>query len=89
MAMRFPYVRLRTNRPIWPLRGRSERPRPIVDVTLVTPTNTVVQGATLDTAADDTVFSDATALALSLDLTNAPEEVTRSGWPVAPGGAKR
>lgn len=41
-------------------------------VTLVTPTGTVVREALLDNGADDTVFPEAVAHKLGLDLTHAP-----------------
>jgi hypothetical protein len=43
-----------------------------VTVTVIGPTNTAVVEAILDTAADDTVFTEDTAAAIGLDLTAAP-----------------
>jgi hypothetical protein len=59
--------------PVVSLGGRSQRPRPIIDVTLIGPTATIVRTAMLDTGADDTVFAQAEAQLLGIDLSNAPQ----------------
>jgi hypothetical protein len=83
MSMLFPYARMNTGRPIWPLGGRTDRPRPLVLVSLIGPANTFPQQAVLDTAADDTVFPEQAAAYIGLDLTNAPV-----GEATAVGGAR-
>jgi hypothetical protein len=70
--MRFRYSLARMNRPIIPLGGRSVRPRPLVNVSVLGPSGTAVEHALLDTGADDTVFTDLLAARIGVDLTNAP-----------------
>ena len=72
MSLIFPYTPEKTVRPIWPLGGRTERPRPIIIVSLIGPTGTVVDDAQLDTGADDTVFPEHAATKIGIDLSNAP-----------------
>lgn len=72
MTLRFAYQKFRTRRPLPSLRGRTERPRPIVPVSLVGPGGAVARDALLDTGADDTVFPLSAAAALGIDLSNAP-----------------
>ena len=70
--MRFPYFRLNTNKPVWPLGGRLDRPKPIISVSLTGPGGTAARDSLLDTGADDTVFPERVAAAIGVDLTNAP-----------------
>ena len=72
MSLRYRYKSVRMRTPVVSLGGRSERPRPLVSVALVGPTNTAALEAVLDTAADDTVFPEDTAAAIGLDLSSAP-----------------
>ncbi len=72
MSLRFAYVRFRRPHPVLTLGGRYQRARPIVTVTLIGPAGSVPIDSLLDTAADDTVFSERTAATLGIDLTNAP-----------------
>jgi hypothetical protein len=72
MSLYFRYQLVRVNHPVIPLGGRWVRPRPIVPITLVGPTGSRLTDATLDTSADDTVFPEAMAVNIGLDLTNAP-----------------
>src|SRR5947209_170789 len=77
-------------RRVGPLAGRHRRPRPIVLVSLLGPVNAVSQRATLDTAADDTVFPESVASAIGIELTGAPtgEAAGVGGAPAAsPVGA--
>jgi hypothetical protein len=60
---------------VWPLGGRGVRPRPIVSVTLIGPGGSRARDAVLDTAGDDTVFPQALASLLGIDLINAPSGV--------------
>ena len=71
--MHFRYRLVRSNRPIVPLGGRYVRPRPIVTVTLVSPVGSWPEDALVDTAADDTVFAEAVARKIGIDLRNAPQ----------------
>jgi predicted aspartyl protease len=73
MSLRFPYRLVKRNRPIIPLEGRHERPRPVVTVTLIGPIDSFADDALLDTGADDTVFPATIAEKIGIDLTNAPE----------------
>src|SRR5262249_14021211 len=72
MSLRYPYFSVPTGRPITPLDGRMERPRPIISVSLTGPKGTVPQDALLDSGADDTVFPESVAASIGIDLTNAP-----------------
>jgi hypothetical protein len=75
MSLRFSYHLERVPQPIPTLGGRSVRPRPLIDVLLVGPTNDSFHKAILDTAADDTVFPKWAAARIGLDLINAPTGV--------------
>src|SRR5947207_179241 len=77
MTMRFRYLLEPTRSPVITLGGRSERPRPIVTISLVGPTSTVARAAVLDTGADDTVFPEWIATAIGLDLSQAPAGESR------------
>jgi hypothetical protein len=73
MGLCFAYRRGRSPRPVVSLGGSLQRPRPIVDVTLIGPATSIVRAALLDTGADDTVFTQAEAQLLGLDLSQAPQ----------------
>jgi hypothetical protein len=75
MSLVFPYRRGRSPRPVVSLGGRTGRPRPLIDATLVGPTGSKIVTALLDSGADDTVFSDQVALSIGLDLSNAPRHI--------------
>jgi hypothetical protein len=75
MTMRFRYVLRPTANPVIPLGGRFVRPRAIIPVTLVGPTNSWLTEALLDTGADDTVFPERLASLVGVDLTGAPAGV--------------
>jgi hypothetical protein len=70
--MRFPYRRIKIRRPAPGLGGSLVRPRPIVTVSLMSPTGYDLQDALVDSGADDTVFPEDVAIHLGLDLSNAP-----------------
>ncbi len=72
MSLRFRYKLIPIGHPVLPLGGRWVRPRPLVAVTVVGPASSRAKEALLDTAADDTVFSETLAVQIGLDLTNAP-----------------
>ena len=72
MSMRFPYALGKPPQPVWTLRGRLTRPRPIILVTVIGPKDVSVEKGLLDTGSDDTVFSEQVARDIGLDLTNAP-----------------
>lgn len=72
MSLLYRYQLVRASRPIVPLSGRSVRPRPLIPVTVVGPTDSKLVIGILDTGADDTVFEERVALAVGLDLTYAP-----------------
>jgi hypothetical protein len=75
MSLRFLYLQVPIGRPIVPLGGRQERPRPLISVTLVGPTGSTAQDALLDTGADDTIFPDSVATKIGIDLSKAPTGV--------------
>ncbi len=70
--MRFPYQHISIQSPTIALGGRWVRPRPIIGVTLIGPTDSRLRDGLLDTGADDTVFPENLAEIIGLDLTNAP-----------------
>ncbi len=71
--MRFAYKPIRTTAPVVPLNGRQERPRPIVNITLIGPSGSKVISGRLDSHSDDTVFPEQYAVQTGIDLTNAPQ----------------
>jgi len=72
MSMRFSYQSTTHHLPLVSLGGRMERPRPVVAATLIGPARSWCMDSLLDTGADDTVFPEWVAVALGIDLTNAP-----------------
>ncbi len=72
MSLRFPYQPFSVGHRLVNLGGRTERPRPVIDVTVIGPTDSRVSDGLLDTGADDTLFSDALAAKLGIDLSGAP-----------------
>jgi hypothetical protein len=72
MALRFGYRKFPRSQPIISLKGRKERPRPIIPVALLGPKGQAANDAVVDSAADDTVFPQKLALVIGVDLTNAP-----------------
>jgi hypothetical protein len=83
MTMTFPYVQVAAAAPVWPLGGRLTRPMPLLHVTLVGPTGAAVPRLSLlDDAASDTLFPEALAVQIGIDLSGA---VTGTGTAV--GGA--
>lgn len=71
MSLRFRYRLIRRNHPVTSLGGRWVRPRPIITVTLVGPKSGCVEDAVLDSGADDTIFPEALAARIGIDLTTA------------------
>ena len=72
MSMVFSYRPIPVQQPLWSLRGRTERPRPLFPVTVVGPKGSVLRLCLLDTGSDDTVFHEKELATLGIDLTNAP-----------------
>jgi hypothetical protein len=72
MTLRFGYQLAPTSGFVIPLGGRTVRPRPVIAVTVVGPAGSRIREAILDTASDDTVFSDSLAAQIGVDLTDAP-----------------
>ncbi len=72
MSLRYRYQLFSMSRPVLPLGGRFVRPRPLIPVTLIGPTNSYLRSALLDTGADDTVFPQSVATRIGVDLSNAP-----------------
>jgi hypothetical protein len=72
MTLRFAYVQQQKAAPIVPLSGRTSRPKAIIIVSVVGPTDTRALEGLLNTGADDTVFHESLAGLIGIDLTNAP-----------------
>src|SRR5436305_13942895 len=72
MSLVFQYQQESVGRPILALGGRWVRPRPVVPVTLIGPSNSRVRDALLDPGADDTVFPESLAAVIGIDLSHAP-----------------
>ncbi|HXG09574.1 MAG TPA: hypothetical protein VNK04_07275 [Gemmataceae bacterium] len=72
MNLRFRYKLVRAGRLIPSLGGRTVRPRPLVDVTVIGPIGSRVRPALLDTAADDTILPESLAVLIGVDLSTAP-----------------
>ncbi len=73
MSLRFPYLQVAKDQPIVSLSGRIYRPRPIIGVTIVGPSDALALDGLLDIGGDDTLFSEHVAALLGIDLTNAPQ----------------
>jgi hypothetical protein len=73
MSLCFSYKVLKTRQAVIPLGGRSERPRPVIPVTLLGPASSRLVEGLLDTGADDTVFPESLAVRVGVALTTAPE----------------
>jgi hypothetical protein len=73
MSLRYRYRLEQLNRPIVTLGGRTERPRPILPVTLIGPADSRLRDGLLDSGADDTMLPESLAPVLGIDLTNAPQ----------------
>jgi hypothetical protein len=73
VSLVYSYKAIPVGRPIPSLLGRSNRPRPLVSLCVVGPSDRWVGNALLDTGADDTVFPEAIATTIGIDLTNAPQ----------------
>lgn len=72
MTMRFPYRCLPVTQPLVPLRGRKDRPRPIIPVSIGGPAGSHLLTGLIDTGADDTILPDWLAPNLGLTLATAP-----------------
>lgn len=71
--MKIPYRLGKAATPLPSLRGSRQRPRPLHPIRVTGPAQSVVRDALLDTGSDDTVFHEALAPLLGLDLSNAPQ----------------
>ena len=72
MALLFAHHFYPSPTPVWSLFDRPGRPRPVVSVGVFGPANSWVGPALLDTGSDDTIFTEAVAASIGIDLTNAP-----------------
>lgn len=72
MSMHFPCQHLNVPSAVVSLGGRWSRPKPIIRVTVIGPSDSRLQEALLDTGADDTVFPERLAAILGADLSTAP-----------------
>ena len=77
MSLRFPYLPLATRQPIAALGGAQVRYRPILSVRLFGPSGSRLFDGCLDSASDDTIFPQALAQSLGIDLTGAPRGEAR------------
>ena len=71
MSLFFRYRVKQVNQPVPTLGGRWSRPRPLVVVSLIGASKTIVTDGLLDTGADDTVFPEHLAAPQGIDLSNA------------------
>ena len=83
MSMKFPYKSFKLRKAAWTLRGRADRPYPLLTVTVAAPSGGfwVPQQGLLDTGSDDTVFPEGLAAQIGVDLTT-----TRTGGASGVGG---
>ena len=74
MSMKFPYKSIKLQMAAWTLRGRPDRPCPLLTAAVIGPATgiSLPQQGLLDTGADDTVFPERLAALMGVDLTNAP-----------------
>jgi predicted aspartyl protease len=72
VSLRFAYRPFQVARPLVTLAGRLTRPRPVIPVTIISPTGTLLTGGLLDTGADDTILLETVAQQLGIDLSNTP-----------------
>jgi hypothetical protein len=70
--MRFSYKHIPIRSTALALGGRWVRPRPIISVTLIGPSDSRLREGLLDSGADDTIFPQSLAALLGIDLGNAP-----------------
>lgn len=77
MALSFPYRQVSILNPAITLAGATQRPRPLVDLSITGPARSLIRRAVLDTGADEIVLEEADAVLLGIDLTNAPAGVGR------------
>jgi hypothetical protein len=73
MSLLFRYKVVPVPHAVVALGGRWSRPRPVLPIAVIGPTNTSAVDGLLDTGADETVFSERLAVRIGLDLTNAPQ----------------
>jgi hypothetical protein len=83
MSLRFRNTLMPAGRMLPSLGGRSVRPRPLISVGLTGPAATVARSGLLDTGSDDTVFHDALASTIGIDLARCPGITIRR-----PGGLR-
>lgn len=72
MSLSFRYKVVAVPHSIIPLGGRWSRPRPLITVSVIGPSNTRPVRGLLDTGADDTVFPEYLAGQIGLNLAGAP-----------------
>lgn len=72
MSLHFAYKLFATPKPVVTLGGRWVRPRPMCHISVMGPAGSFIYLGHLDSGADDTVFPDAAAAGLGIDLSSAP-----------------
>ena len=70
--MRFPYQARPVRQPVYALAGSRTRHYPLVPVYLTGPNGGWMRDCLVDSGADDTLFPDAAAIMLGIDLSGAP-----------------
>src|SRR5262245_13719541 len=71
--MKFPYLKLKTRRPVYPLGGIRVRYRPCLPLEVIGPLGGVMANANLDCGADDTIFPSQLCSLLGIHLVGAPQ----------------
>lgn len=71
MSLLFHYKVVAVSHAVVALGGRWSRPRPLLPIAVVGPSNTSAVDGHLDTGSDDTIFSERLAARIGVDLTNA------------------
>lgn len=78
MTMRFPFRRLPVSQPIVPLRGRMNRPRPLITVSVGGPGGVFPMDGLLDTGADDCIFPEWVASVVGISSLGVPTGAVRT-----------
>jgi hypothetical protein len=70
--LRFPYLPVAVQRPVYPLAGAQVRHYPVINVAVSCASGDLFFDGLVDSAADDTIFPLSVARRLGIDLSNAP-----------------
>lgn len=72
MGLRFPYRSVQIGQPALTVGGSTFRLRPLADLSVSGPANTIIREAVFDTGADEIILPESYALLLGVDLSVAP-----------------